>query len=640
MQNDYDIEKIFEQIENDLISSMKRTLWSHKEDEKVKGFNWPQWQALKLKELEDFRKNNKEIFKNYNQDIKYATKIQMKKQFREGASRTNKDAIKAGIIKKEDSQLSGSFFGLNDRKIKALMKSTTKDINDVKYATLRMANDQFRQIIYKAEVYANTGAKTVKQAIDMATHDFLARGFNCIEYKNGSRHNIADYCDMAIRTANKRANLMGEGEMRKKLGNSLVYISKHGGACDKCSPWQGRVYIDDVWSGGKKEDGKYPLLSTAIEGGLFHPRCQHGSSTYYEGINNEPEEVTQALSNEHEDEYTQALQRQKRQYERLALGSLLPENLLNYQNKANELQNQIEGSKIEIKDLPSQFAAKSEKDNTNVAIEFINSQKNANHKVVQLFKNMTNNTKLPFKISHAKNCMLEIRKKTNNIDSIKLTIPKLTDKNIGSIQTWLHENMHFMDFMKNNKDMNKYQGFFSTKRISLQTVIRNSGSSMSKEVTDLFNEFNKRYDKEKNIILEKANKLVKKLDEDYLKNIQGKAISEYSSVYKEYKKKYNQISNKYKNDLDMLGRNLMGGGINQLQDIYDALSKGNYIDKGIVKYGHGSTYYNNINSRIKEIIANYGSLSISRPDLIEILRKDKPDLVEELNNLIDEMLKE
>lgn len=350
MQNDYDIEKIFKQIENDLISSMKRTLWSHKEDEKAKGFNWPQWQALKLKQLEDFRKNNEEIFKNYNQDIKYATKIQMKKQFREGASRTNKQAIKAGKIKKEDSQLSGSFFGLNDRKIKALIKSTTKDINDVKYATLRMANDQYRQIIYKAEVYANTGAKTVQQAIDMATKDFLAKGFNCIEYSNGSRHNIADYCDMAIRTANKRANLMGEGEMRKKLGNPLVYISKHGGACDKCSPWQGRVYIDDVWSGGKKEDGKYPLLSTAISGGLFHPICQHGSSTYYEGINDEPEEVTQALSNEHEDEYTQALQRQKRQYERLALGSLLPENVLTYQNKVNELQNQIEGSKIELSD--------------------------------------------------------------------------------------------------------------------------------------------------------------------------------------------------------------------------------------------------------------------------------------------------
>lgn len=350
MNNEYDIEKIFEEIENELIKSMKRTLWSHQKDEEAKNFRWSQWQALKLKQLEDFRKNNQEIFKNYNQDIKYVTKIQMKKQFREGASRTNKQAIKAGVIKKEDSQLSGSFFGLNDRKIKALMKSTTNDINDVKYATLRMANDQFRQIIYKAEVYANTGAKTVQQAIDMATKDFLVRGFNCIEYSNGSRHNIADYCDMAIRTANKRANLMGEGEMRKNLGISLVYISKHDGACKKCSNWQGKVYIDDVWSGGKKEDGQYPLLSIAIEGGLFHPRCQHSSSTHYEGINDEPEEIKQALSNEHEDEYTQALQRQKRQYERLALGSLLPENVLNYQNKVKELQNQIESSKIELLD--------------------------------------------------------------------------------------------------------------------------------------------------------------------------------------------------------------------------------------------------------------------------------------------------
>lgn len=383
MQNDYDIEKIFEQIENDLISSMRRTLWSHKKDEEAKGFNWPQWQALKLKQLEDFQKNNKDIFKNYNQDIKYATKIQMKKQFREGASRTNKEAIKAGIIKKEDSQLSGSFFGLNDRKIKALMKSTTKDINDVKYATLRMANDQYRQIIYKAEVYANTGAKTVKQAIDMATHDFLKRGFNCIEYKNGSRHNIADYCDMAIRTASKRANLMGEGEMRKKLGNPLVYISKHGGACDKCSSWQGRVYIDDVWSGGKKEDGKYPLLSTAINGGLFHPRCQHGSSTYYEGINIEPEEVTQAFNGEHEDEYTQALQRQKRQFERLAVGSLLSENVSNYQDKLNELQNQIEDSKIEKGQLEEQLG----EEHTNKIIETI---KQAPENIKNVWNNFIN----------------------------------------------------------------------------------------------------------------------------------------------------------------------------------------------------------------------------------------------------------
>lgn len=351
MQNEYDIKKVMEEIELQLIASMKRTLWSHKEDEKAEGFDWPQWQALKIKQFEDYKKANKEIFNNNTKGLNKYLYKHIKEQFKEGAGRTNKQAIQSGIIRKEDSQLGGSFFGLNHRKLDALIKSTKNDIKDVKYATLRMANDQYRQIIYKAQVFANTGAGTVKQAIDMASKDFLARGFNCIKYKNGTRHNIADYCDMAIRTANKRANLMGEGELRKKLGNPLVYISKHGGACDKCTPWEGRVYIDNVWSGGTENDGKYPLLSTAIAGGLFHPRCHHGTSTYYEGINEEPEEVIEAKHNRNEeDKYTQYLQQRQKQCERLAIGSLLPENVLNYQNKANELQSQIESSKIELLD--------------------------------------------------------------------------------------------------------------------------------------------------------------------------------------------------------------------------------------------------------------------------------------------------
>ena len=347
MQNEYDIKKVMEEIELQLIASMKRTLWSHKEDEKAKGFDWPQWQALKIKQFEDYKKTNKEIFNNNTKGLNRYLYKHIKEQFKEGAGRTNKQAIQSGIIRREDSQLGGSFFGLNHRKLDALIKSTKKDMKDVKYATLRMANDQYRQIIYKAQVFANAGAGTVKQAIDMASKDFLSRGFNCIEYKNGTKHNIADYCDMAIRTANKRANLMGEGEMRKKLGNSLVYVSKHGGACDKCTPWEGRIYIDDVWSGGTEKDGKYPLLSTAIAGGLFHPRCHHGVSTYYEDINNEPEEVTKAKhSHDKEDKYTQYLKQRQKQYQRLAAGSLLPENVLNYQNKANELQNKLESSTI------------------------------------------------------------------------------------------------------------------------------------------------------------------------------------------------------------------------------------------------------------------------------------------------------
>ena len=48
----------------------------------------------------------------------------------------------------------------------------------------------------------------------------------------------------------------------------------------------------------------------------------------------------------------------------------------------------------------------------------------------------------------------------------------------------------------------------------------------------------------------------------------------------------------------------------------------------------------NMPSKVKKIVANYGGLSISRPDLIELLRKNKPELIKELDNLIDNMLKE
>lgn len=77
-----------------------------------------------------------------------------------------------------------------------------------------------------------------------------------------------------------------DGKRRKKYNNYLVYVSKHNGACEICSKFQGKVYIDDLFTNASKKDGKYPLLSDAIKQGLFHDGCKHGISTYFEGINN------------------------------------------------------------------------------------------------------------------------------------------------------------------------------------------------------------------------------------------------------------------------------------------------------------------------------------------------------------------
>lgn len=90
MQNEYDIKKVMEEIELQLIASMRRTLWSHKEDEKAKGFGWPQWQAIKIKQFEDYKNANKEMFNEKTKGLNRYIYKHIKDQFKEGLVKPTK----------------------------------------------------------------------------------------------------------------------------------------------------------------------------------------------------------------------------------------------------------------------------------------------------------------------------------------------------------------------------------------------------------------------------------------------------------------------------------------------------------------------------------------------------------------------
>lgn len=251
------------------------------------------------------------------------------------------EAILKGLkAKRVSKETEGAFFRLNTPKLDALIEATTNDLVKAEHAMLRMANDQYRKIIFNAQVYANTGAGTYEKAVDMATKNFLSAGINCIEYKNGSRHSISEYARMAIQTANKRALLTGEGEMRKAWGLSLVIINKRGNACPKCVPFVGKVLIDDVWSGGKP-DGKHQLMSRAMEAGLYHPNCRDSHTTYYEGVTEtdipytkeELKQIEEDYQKEQEQKYAE---RQAEKYGRLARYSLDPQNRKMYEAREKE----------------------------------------------------------------------------------------------------------------------------------------------------------------------------------------------------------------------------------------------------------------------------------------------------------------
>ena len=345
MPTDYDIGAAFAAIEDELISSMMRNLRHHRAEETAEGFQWSQWQVEQLDALETYKRQSQKKYGKQFRSINRKLEKAIRAACAEGEMEQEEEilgAIREGFsARKMDDTLSGSFFKLNDRKLDALIRATTGDMEKAETAVLRRANDQYRKIIFNAQVYANTGAGTYEKAVDMATKEFLAAGLQCVVYRNGARHTLSDYADMALRTASKRAYLQGEGAKRQEWGISTVIINKRGGACPKCARFCGKVFIDDVWSGGKKSDGHYPLLSSAIAQGLYHPRCKDGHSTFFPGITQEnkpwtQEELAKLEQKEQQEQKQHHAKRQAEKYRRLEQYALDAENGKKYGQRAVE----------------------------------------------------------------------------------------------------------------------------------------------------------------------------------------------------------------------------------------------------------------------------------------------------------------
>jgi len=353
----YDVSRAFERIENELLESMTRNLKKHKAEETEMGIEWTQWQAIQLEELHRFKQ---EAAKKYGLEFK-----SMNQKIREtianaslqGASDEELNVLKAlekGYVLKRERGLSAGFFQANQKRLDALMNAIEHDMKTAQTAVLRYANDQYRKIIFQSQVAASSGAITYEKAVDMATSDFLKKGINCITYSNGAVHNIVSYADMAVRTASKRAYLMGEGQKRQEWGISTVILNKRFNACPLCMPFEGKVLIDDVWSGGTSKDGPYPLMSSAMAAGLYHPNCKDKHSTYFEGISSKPEsryyeekpviKERQLIENK-----LNHAKRQAKSYNRLAKNSLDAENQETYRARATEWRDKAKGYREELK---------------------------------------------------------------------------------------------------------------------------------------------------------------------------------------------------------------------------------------------------------------------------------------------------
>lgn len=288
--------------------------------------------------------------------------------------------------------------------------------------------------------------------------------------------------------------------------------------------------------------------------------------------------------------------------------------------------------KVDLDDVPAYFRdTPARKKQTQAWLDAINSVEGADPDVLLLYKRMgamesVASNGVPIKVSYtADDHAIKYSKWVGRggYADVTVKIPKING--IGTVDTTSHELAHLIDLFQDDGS-----GWGSPRSSTLLKAFQTSDASISDEVTDLFKRYNAEGDAIEDRIMARYTAERAELMKDF-----------YSLPFSEFKARRKQIDALWKDaiqEIDAGKRDALGGGIGQLQDIYDALS-GGWLrgPKGsLVRFGHGVQYYADYNNRLMETWANYCSLSVNHPELIEMLERDKPDLVAALRGLVAE----
>ena len=296
---------------------------------------------------------------------------------------------------------------------------------------------------------------------------------------------------------------------------------------------------------------------------------------------------------------------------------------------------------IKLTDYPQAFyATKPEAKNTQALLDYMNSKTSVDPNVVVLYTKMDKlcdglSDEVVLKVTHGEH---RVKRSWNrNFEYVfDVGIPKINPNYIGTYDTNLHEEMHFLDMLitvKDNKDKLPSK-MFSQSYKPLVEAFDKATPVIGDKAKKLFEDFAKECD----IIYKKQQETFNTQHEKIKEQYRSGAIDwkKYNSLFKKLQKEVNE-------EADNKRRALFGGGVSGLQDIYDAVSKGTFRDTGQVTYGHGSAYYTDrrrTNPNCSESLANYASLCVGHPELIDILAEDYPEIVTALRGCVEAMLKE
>lgn len=431
--------------------------------------------------------------------------------------------------------------------------------------------------------------------------------------------------ERVARTETKRVTYCAHDDVYKDTGvEELKYRCANGGdsrTCQYCRADNGKVF----------KRGEEPTLPR-------HPNCRCVyipvvSDTFEDNELNELTESVRGAEN-----YEKWREAEAKKQEEVKIVEKVNTKTVEKELKENPTP---VPEQIKLTDYPQVFyATKPEAKNTQALLDYMNSKTSVDPNVVALYTKMDKlcdglSDEVVLKVTHGEH---RVKRSWNrNFEYVfDVGIPKINPNYIGTYDTNLHEEMHFLDMLitvKDNKDRLPSK-MFSQSYKPLVEAFDKATPVIGDKAKKLFEDFAKECD----IIYKKQQETFNTQHEDLKEQYRSGKIDwkKYNSLYKKLSKEVNE-------EADNERRALFGGGVSGLQDIYDAVSKGTFRDTGQVTYGHGSAYYTDrrrTNPNCSESLANYASLCVGHPELIDILAEDYPEIVTALRGCVEAMLKE
>ena len=329
-----------------------------------------------------------------------------------------------------------------------------------------------------------------------------------------------------------------------------------------------------------------------------------------------------------------------------------------YENEIIGEQQRIELKSIDSSQYPDKFSnTKGKRQNFEAFTDALNKIEDADPKMREIYSRMgeiANSHNMPaenFDVKYAAgrgSVSCYSSRATGEVTKLTVNVPKMTNENIkGTISTTCHEFGHFIDLMKGDSAdrwlSSKYDSFLVTDYLSLPPNERRAAVAARAEqvkpkgkILEIMRGAEGRYQAAVENVQAWYKAEYERIDAEY-QSIEDKTIEDRKQNLKQYK----ALRREYDKRMDIECRTAMYG-VDKLEDIYDALNdgylRGKTIDGVKIRYGHGDSYYRTRSKQVEEIWANYCALSLTRPDLIELLRKDQPQLIASMDAMRDDIL--